>query len=222
MTSPAPPAEPGPARSSTGINRTLAGLPLWLWGIIGASVAGAGYLLYRNYKNSKTASASGTGTSTTTSSACTDADGSPVDCNSILAVNSEGQAEYEQTQGELTGLSGQDAALLQSIQNLQGQSSSSATAPTAPAIPTVTGLQTTSVTASNVSLKWTAPPGVWFYVVTYSTGNQNGPVSVVGGTTWTSPKLLSNTQYTFNVQCSPESSGQQQLGPRASVTAKTT
>jgi hypothetical protein len=97
-------------------------------------------------------------------------------------------------------------------------------APSGAAEPTaaVSNLHTTSVTADRVSLAWTPPPGSnWFYVVTYDTGNQNGPVSVVGSTTWTSPVLLGKTAYTFKVQVSPDSSGTQQLGPNVSVTATT-
>lgn len=140
------------------------------------------------------------------------------------------------TSGTAAGPSPTGLSLTQFLSTLTNQSSS-ATAPaatstapqttSAPSIATVSGLRVTSVTATNVSLAWNAVNGTWFYVVTYSKGTSGqagfgvGPVSVVAGTTWTSPPLLSNTTYQFNVQVSPEGGTYTQLGPPASVTATT-
>lgn len=100
----------------------LLGVPNWLWLLIGGAAAGTGFILYRRRK-AAAAAAQTPATSTQVAAACSDANGQPVDCNSLLAVNSEGQSQYEQLTSQLTGLSGQQAALASAIQQAQGQPS---------------------------------------------------------------------------------------------------
>jgi hypothetical protein len=96
--------------------------------VLAIVAGGAGIYLYRKHAASTAAAAQATSTAAT--AVCQDANGNTVDCNSLLAVNSEGGQQYEQLTSQLTGLSGQDAALQAAVTNLQGQPS---TGPAGPA-----------------------------------------------------------------------------------------
>jgi hypothetical protein len=91
---------------------------VWLWGLLAA----AGIFLWRKHTAANSAAAAAT-TATAEQTTCQDANGNTVDCNSLLAVNSEGQGEYEQLTSQLQGIQGSEAALAASIQQSQGSGS---------------------------------------------------------------------------------------------------
>lgn len=102
------------------LKRKLGGVPVWAWGGLGlVAIGGIWYLIHkRNQANAANQAAS---SAKSGSGGCNDSNGNPVPCASILAVGGGGnQAIYEQLTSQLTGLSGQDAAILAAIKDSQG------------------------------------------------------------------------------------------------------
>lgn len=97
------------------------GVPTWAWGALAlVGVGGIWYLIRHRAQAPGANQQSGSG------SGCTDANGQSVPCQSILAVAGGGgsnMAMYEQLTSQLTGLSGQNAAILEAIKDSQGHSS---------------------------------------------------------------------------------------------------
>lgn len=114
-------APPGGGGGGSFLTRTYGGIPVW--GYLFVVGVGAAGIIYFKRKQSAAAATAAT-TATAAPATCQDANGNPVDCNSLLSVTSEGQAEYEQISSQLTGISGQDAALQAAIAQQQGSSSS--------------------------------------------------------------------------------------------------
>jgi hypothetical protein len=148
---PEPTAAPPAGRRAGGsfLTRTsILGVPNWLWITIAAVAGGTVFILWRNHEKSAAAAQTAATSATATTTQCEDANGNPVDCNSLLAVNSEGQGEYEQLTSQLQGISGQQAALASTIGQLNGQTSTT----------TTTG-STTAAAPANFSLPAGTPTG---------------------------------------------------------------
>ena len=195
----------GGASTATGLSAKWGPLPVWAW--IGVIAVGAGLVWFLFKKSSSSTSAS---TASSSSETCMDSAGQQVPCSQI---------DY----------GGEIATLQTEIMDLQGASSTapaSSSSSSSSSGSTVQNL-TASPSSGSVKLSWQAPgPGVWSYVITYSTGTAGksgyavGPELTTGNTSYTVSPLKSKTAYLFNVQAQQE--GNPQLGPMTSVTATTT
>jgi hypothetical protein len=117
MSEPVPPAAGG----GNILTRKAGGLPGWGWLAILGGTAVVAIIWIRQRQASQASPA----TSTSESTGCTDADGNPVDCSSPDAVGTDTQSQYEQITAQLTGVEGEERAILAWLKDHQGKKSTS-------------------------------------------------------------------------------------------------